>query len=544
MIESPTSAPALELRGLTRRFGGVIALDDVSLTVARGQSIALMGPNGAGKSTCLRLIAGQDRPTSGEVMLDGEIRVSDQPAHKVARLGVALARQIPRPLRRLTVRQNILVGARAARHRLHVSEADHVDQILASTELAPKARLLGGQLPLLDLKRLELARAMALNPGVLLLDEVGAGLSESELDVMVDLIRDVHLTGVTLVVVEHITSVVQALAQHVVVLDWGNQIASGTPHEMAEDERVREVYLGGGKSTDRKAHRSEIAGHERVREVYLGGGESTDRKAHGRSGPQLVSADVSDPILELEGVSASYGVLPVLEDVSIRIGAREVITVLGRNGAGKSTLARTISGLMPLAGGTVRWQGDDISELPPHERVRHGIVYCQEGRRIFEGLTVEENLRMGAFTAERHTVQQRLDEVHKIFPVLDERAKQDGTTLSGGQQQMLAIARALMTAPRLLLLDEVTLGLSPKAADGIYAALERIATSGVAMVLVEQSVHRSLSLANRAYVLDQGRVVFDGNAHELDESRVADMYFGQPPRASPVPDGRQTTVNH
>lgn len=234
-------AAGLELVDVTRRFGGVTAVDAVSLTIEAGEALAIIGPNGAGKSTCLRMIAGQDRPTAGSIVLDHRIRVDRLPTHKVASLGIALARQIPRPLRRLTVRENLLVGAHAGRHRRHLSEHDHVDQVLEATELAGKASRLAGELALLDLKRLELARALATSPRVLLLDEVAAGLTDQERSTLVALVRDVHCAGITLVLVEHDPSVVSAIADRAVVLDWGELIAAGTPEQVAADPRVRAV---------------------------------------------------------------------------------------------------------------------------------------------------------------------------------------------------------------------------------------------------------------------------------------------------------------
>jgi len=319
---------------------------------------------------------------------------------------------------------------------------------------------------------------------------------------MVAMVRGVHRSGVTLVFVEHIQSVVQALADRAIVLDWGRELASGTPAEIAADQRVRDVYLGTGEVAQASA-----AAHP------------------------APPAD-APPLLELESACAAYGILRVVDDVDLSVRDGELVTLLGRNGAGKSTVARLISGLMTPSAGTIRWEGRDISRLPVHERLKLGIVHCQEGRRIFAGLSVEENLRMGAYTADRAALSERLAAVHEIFPVLAERARQEGSTLSGGQQQMLAIGRALMSGPRLLVLDEVTLGLSPKAADEIYAALTRIAATGVAMVLIEQNVHRSLAVAHRACVLDHGRIVLQGAAGELQEGEVAELYFGAAGRTS------------
>jgi ABC-type branched-subunit amino acid transport system ATPase component len=501
---STAAVPRLRVDGVTRRFGGVTAVDDLSLDVAAGESLAIIGPNGAGKSTCLRLIAGQDRPTAGHIYLDGDTQIDGRPAHRIARLGIALASQIPRPLRRLTVRQNLLVAVDGTHRSGSQVESDHVAAILRSTGLEEKAERPAGQLPLLDLKRLEMARALALSPKLLLLDEVGAGLSETELEVMVDVVREVRRSGVTLVFVEHIQSVVKALADRVLVLDWGKELAVGTPAEIAADQRVRDVYLG------------------------------TEESAAAARPDGARAAPGGEPLLRIEGASAGYGALQVVRDADLWVGDGELLTILGPNGAGKSTLARLMSGLMKPSVGRVLWGDRDITQVPVAERVKLGILHCQEGRRIFSGLTVEENLRMGAYTAEADTYRERLAAVNEIFPVLAERSGQEGTTLSGGQQQMLAIGRALMGSPRLLVLDEVTLGLAPKAADEIYAALIEIAATGVAMVLIEQSVQRALAVADRAYVVSHGRIELEAEAGRIDQAEIADLYFGDgAPAAAP-----------
>jgi branched-chain amino acid transport system ATP-binding protein len=219
----------------------------------------------------------------------------------------------------------------------------------------------------------------------------------------------------------------------------------------------------------------------------------------------------------------------VLRSVDLQIGAGELVAVLGANGAGKTTLARAISGLSRARRGTVEFDGEDVTSLRPHERARLGIAHCQEGRRLFGELTVAENLLLGAQTAAaREAEAETLRWIDELFPILAERRDQLAATLSGGQQQMLAIARALVARPRLLLCDEVSLGLSPKATDDVFAALEVVRGSGIAIVLVEQNVHRALALADRAYVLERGHVSFSGDPRELlDERRLREAYFGR-----------------
>ncbi|MCW2982660.1 MAG: amino acid/amide transporter ATP-binding protein 2, family, partial [Conexibacter sp.] len=243
----------------------------------------------------------------------------------------------------------------------------------------------------------------------------------------------------------------------------------------------------------------------------------------------------------LRGVSAGYGAATALRDVDLEIAEGEVVTVLGANGAGKTTLTRAISGLNRAQRGVVEIDGRDVTRLEPHDRARLGIAHCQEGRRLFGELTIAENLRLGAQSAAARAAEAAtLAWVAELFPVLAERPQQLAATLSGGQQQMLAIGRALMARPRLLLCDEVSLGLSPVATDALYAALRRISDSGMSVLLVEQNVHRGLALANKAYVLERGRVSFAGDPDALlDEQRLREAYFGRPAVPSTHPGGEQ-----
>ena len=494
------SEPLLQVRDAAKRFGGVAAVDGVNLAVSPGEPVAVIGPNGAGKSTLLKLIAGEHRLDAGEVSIDGWPRAGAG-AHQVARHGVALAHQVPLPFARLTVRENVRVGA-LHRHRVVHSSHDVVDQVLERCGLVHLAERPAGSLALLDLKRLELARALSLDPKLLLLDEVAAGLVGRELQMIIELVASIREEGVTLIIVEHVERVVRELVERVVVLDWGKVIAEGTPEEIAADRLVREVYLGSGHTpVSRPAARRQPGG----------------RGSAGRGAA-----------LRLRGVTAGYGSIIALRDVDLDVADGEVVAVLGANGAGKTTLARAISGLTQVRSGAVELDGVDVSRKPTHERALLGIAHCQEGRRLFAGLSVDENLTLAAQSRQaRAALAERRQWVHDLFPILADRRDQAAQTLSGGQQQMLAIARALMAHPRLVLFDEISLGLAPAAIDTLYAAIEQVSKQGISIVLVEQNVHRSLALADRAYVLERGHVSFVGDPRELlDESRLEAAYFG------------------
>jgi branched-chain amino acid transport system ATP-binding protein len=222
-------------------------------------------------------------------------------------------------------------------------------------------------------------------------------------------------------------------------------------------------------------------------------------------------------MLRLEGIHAGYNGVPVLFGIDIHVQEGEVVAVLGANGAGKSTILRVITGLLHPTAGTVSFRGTPIHDLPPHEIVRRGIVCVPQRRRIFGGLTVRENLELGAYThrRERQTFRENLEMVLRLFPHLGGRLDQLSGTLSGGEQQMLAFARGLMAQPLLLMLDEPSLGLAPKMVTEVYTDIRRVAQIGKTVLIVEQNARAALSVAHRAYVLENGRVVLQGPAREL-----------------------------
>jgi branched-chain amino acid transport system ATP-binding protein len=242
----------------------------------------------------------------------------------------------------------------------------------------------------------------------------------------------------------------------------------------------------------------------------------------------VTTAPAAEPMLVLDEVNTFYGQIHALQGVNLSVAEGEIVTLIGANGAGKTTTLKTISGLLHPRRGTVRFEGTDVSKTPAHNLVRRGIGHAPEGRRIFGRMTVLENLMMGAFTRDQSTIPPDLDRVMDLFPRLRERSHQLGGTLSGGEQQMLAIARALMSRPRLLLLDEPSLGLSPILVQQIFAIIREINGQGTTILLVEQNALQALSIAHRAYVLQNGRVVLTGPAQDVmkDES-VRKAYLGE-----------------
>ena len=233
------------------------------------------------------------------------------------------------------------------------------------------------------------------------------------------------------------------------------------------------------------------------------------------------------PLLRIEDLEAGYGAIAALRGVTLEVRAGEIVTLIGSNGAGKSTLLRSVSGLVRPRRGRIVLDGEDIGSARPDQIVRLGVCHVPEGRRIFANLSVLENLQMGGYVR-RGSSAETLEQVLSLFPRLRERLKQAGGTLSGGEQQMLAIGRALMAQPRLLLLDEPSLGLAPRLVQQIFEIIRTIHAAGTTVVLVEQNAHQALRIASRAYVLETGSLVLEGSAAELAaDPRVRRAYLGE-----------------
>jgi branched-chain amino acid transport system ATP-binding protein len=502
----------LDVRGLTRRFGGVTAVDGVDLSVAPGETLGVIGPNGAGKSTLIGLVSGVLTPSAGRIHVAGtDVTRFDAPAR--TRLGIGRTYQIPRPFGGMTVLENLLIAGRHAPgpERLAATRRRCLS-ILDRAGLAEVAGVTAGTLPLLRRKRLELARALALRPRLLLLDEIGAGLVEHETAELIELIRQLRTEVEAMVIVEHVMEVITACCDRVVVLDFGRTVASGPTREVLSDEAVAAVYLGTASRTTTAAAPAAMVEPAR------------------RSDPT--------PLLAVHDVHVAYGGVRALRGVTLRVGRGEVVALLGANGAGKTTLAKAISAAVPLAAGRIEFAGRRIDTMPTDRIAPLGIAHCMEGRRILGTLSVEENLVLPTGGVPRATVAARLAATYEIFPALAQNRTRPGTALSGGQQQMLAIGRALMSDPTAVIFDEISLGLAPIAVDRLYEALQAIRARGVAMLLIEQNLQRGLSLADRAYVLVDGRVALDGTPDDIrNHPALHSLYLGEAGTEEPGRNG-------
>ena len=236
---------------------------------------------------------------------------------------------------------------------------------------------------------------------------------------------------------------------------------------------------------------------------------------------------VTPALLEVRSLAAQYGRVRALEGVSLRVAEGALVALIGANGAGKTTLLRTLSGVRPAVEGTVRFGGADLTRAPTQARVRAGLAQVPEGRQVFGPMSVEDNLRLGGYLRSTAEVARGLERAYGLFPALRDKRAEAAGMLSGGQQQMLAIARALMSAPKLLLLDEPSMGLAPKLVEEVFATIERLRGEGVSMLLVEQNASAALAIADYGYVLETGRVVLEGSgAHLRDDAQVREAYLG------------------
>ena len=233
-------------------------------------------------------------------------------------------------------------------------------------------------------------------------------------------------------------------------------------------------------------------------------------------------------MLEVENVSAAYGLVQILWDVSFKIKEKEIVSVIGPNGAGKTTLVKTVMGLLPAKTGTIRFKGENIEKLRPYDIVKKGVTLIPEGREIFPKMTVEENMLLGAYTInDKNAVKESKERIYQIFPVLKKKEKVLAQTLSGGEQQMLVICRSLMSNPELLILDEPSLGLAPIIVGKVLDTLRKINEEGVTVLLVEQNIRDSLNIADRGYVLEKGKIIIEGKGRELlSNDHIKEVYLG------------------
>ncbi|HEX8663536.1 MAG TPA: branched-chain amino acid ABC transporter ATP-binding protein/permease [Beijerinckiaceae bacterium] len=508
-FQRPWAGGGLTVEDLAIAFGGVRAVEGLSFTAEAGRITSLIGPNGAGKTTALNLLSGFYRPEAGRIVLDGTALVG-LPSHRLARLGVARTFQTTQLFGALSPLENVMLGARAGRlgspfaalgDRRRDRGLEELSRALLAFVGARHADGPSAALPHGEKRLVEIARALALKPRVLLLDEPAAGLALADKQRLAGTLRAVADLGVAVVLVEHDMGLVMGVSDHVVVLDAGRPIAAGLPEAVRADPAVREAYLGAGGPAPRD--RAEAPRQE------------TERPA-------------GAPVLEAAGLCAGYGGVAVLRGVDLAVREGRPLAVLGPNGAGKTTLMRALAGLAPPAvAGDVRLAGRPVSGSPAHRRVRAGLVLVPEGRQVFPELSVRDNLRLGAFTQPGPDLDRRVAAMLDRFPRLRERLDRRAGLLSGGEQQMLAIARGLLASPKVLMLDEPSLGLAPLIVEELYASLAALRDEGLTLVVVDQMAGQALAIADEGCLIEGGVVKRSGPAGRLiDDRAVEEAYLG------------------
>lgn len=502
---SPIAARArgvLHARELGMTFGGVRAVSGLSFDVPAGAVTSLIGPNGAGKTTALNMLSGFYRPTAGGFAL-GDRSLQATAAFRIARHGVARTYQTSQLFGSLSVEDNValalnrgvLGGLLGARRFASPFVRARSRQLLDYCGYRGSVDTPAADLAHVDRRLVEIARALATDPDVLLLDEPAAGLSREDKERLATLLRQIAGAGLGVVVVEHDMALVMAISDQIVVLDAGQRLAVGTPAQIQQDPAVRQAYLG----------ESLVAADQ---------------------APKARDALVGPALLGVDDLVAGYGAEPVLHGISLQVKRGEMVALLGANGAGKSTLMRTLSGLHRSVSGGLHLDGNSLEHKPAEAVVGLGLVLVPEGRQVFSELTVLDNIRLGAFLHPEN-IDARVEEMLTRFPRLRERLHQRAGLLSGGEQQMLAVARGLMAKPRILLLDEPSLGLAPKVIAELFAALDQLRQENMTILLVDQMAALALALADRAYVIEGGRVVAQGTAAEIAANDdLAKAYLG------------------
>jgi branched-chain amino acid transport system ATP-binding protein len=396
----------------------------------------------------------------------------------------------------LTVRENILAGAefRTRTARRTGAPAARTDELIERLGLGDVADERVDALPTGRARLVEVGRALANEPRLLLLDEPSSGLNEAETAELATVLAELADDGLAVLMVEHDMSLVMGSCQDIYVLDFGSTIAVGGPTEIQQNERVRAAYLGDD---------APVRVHDAPRPA------ATDHRDDAVLGHAHVPVEPREaPVLEVRGVCAGYGDFDVIDGVSFEVETGQVFALLGPNGAGKTTTLKVIAGLLPASEGTVAICGRPMNGADAYALARAGLCTVPEGRGVFPNLTVAENLQMASFTG---TDRRDIEEVaYGRFPRLAERRHQTAGTMSGGEQQMLAMARALATDPALLVLDELSMGLAPLVVHELYEQVAEIAATGMSILVVEQFAHEVLGVADVAAIMIHGHITTVG----------------------------------
>ena len=510
----------LRLRDVAIRFGGVVALDGVSLDLNRGEIVGLIGPNGAGKTTLFNCLTGVLRPDAGSMFFEGR-SLNGVPPHERARRGVTRTFQNLQLWETMTVLENVIVPMDALGRRNTISDALHLPfsdyaeraslerarAILHVLDLTRYTERPAGDLPAGLKRRVEIARAIAARPKLLLLDEPAAGLDAEETARLGDLLREIRERfHVSMLLVDHDMSLVMPVCDYLYVLNFGKILARGRPASIRDDPKVVAAYLG-----------------------------EQSKAPTCQAGAARPVSDVA-PLLDVAGLAAGYGELEVIRDVRLQVRPGEVVACIGANGAGKTTTMRAISGMIRPRRGRVVFGGRDVTSLGAERIARLGMVHVPEGRGLFPRLSVEDTLRLVANTSGGEVDPEPAFE---LFPRLRERRRQAVGALSGGEQQMVAMARAVLARPRLVIVDEMSQGLAPGVVRQLFDFVGVLRDRGIAVLLVEQFVESALDVADRVYVFERGSIAQAGAAAAMraDRAALSASYLGSSGRVGTVANG-------
>jgi urea transport system ATP-binding protein len=469
----------LAVEDLTVSFDGFKAIDKLNLYVDRGELRVIIGPNGAGKTTLLDLICGKTRASNGSIKFKNE-EMTKLPEHQIVRKGIGRKFQTPSIYENLSVYQNLEVsypkgrgvfGALAFKSTAAI--AQRVAEVAQEIGLAD---LLHGEAGLLSHGQkqwLEIGMLLMQDPELLMLDEPIAGMSVRERELTAELLDRISQNR-SVIVIEHDMDFVKRIAHKVTVMHQGKILAEGPMEKVQNDPKVIDVYLGHG-----------------------------GRRTH---------------MLKVDNLHVAYGQSEALHGISFEARSKETIAIMGRNGMGKTTLFKSLMGVLPIKAGTVDVAGQDVTKDESYRRVAKGIAYVPQGRMIFPTLSVEENIQTGLENSKTRRIP---DDIYALFPVLWDMKRRKGGNLSGGQQQQLAIARALVTEPKVLLLDEPTEGIQPSIIKDIAKALNEIRKlRDITIVVSEQVLSFAMDVADRLFVIEGGRLVHETSRADTDAEHI------------------------
>jgi branched-chain amino acid transport system ATP-binding protein/branched-chain amino acid transport system permease protein len=478
---------------VSKHFEGIRAVIDASLTVEAGQIHALIGPNGAGKTTMFNLISGLYEPNTGNVRLyDREIQ--GLTPFEICNKGLARSFQITNLFRGLSIYENLRLSLQA-QHPSRFNAWKDIDSYTdVHAETAELIRYLGlegiegmeaGEMSYGGQRLVDLGIALGCKPQVLLLDEPLAGLAAAERERVSNLVTNIA-AKIPVLIVEHDIDRVLGFSHLVTVMNQGEVLMTGTPEQVRNDKRVQEIYTGTG----------------------------TADVVHDRGAAAEVK---TKQILRFEGVNSFYGKSHILNGATLDVREGEIVALVGRNGAGKSTLLKTLMGLVTPASGVIEYEGHNVAGMPAPDIARLGMGYVPQGRQLFAGMTVTENLALGRLaraTDGKDAIVWSQEEIFEFFPRLAERANVAADYLSGGEQQMLAVARALSGNVKLLLLDEPFEGLAPNIVLDLFKVFDRL-RGQASILIVEHNLDLVLALADRVFALERGAIFHEGPAAAL-----------------------------